>query len=31
MVNILKEKLIEEKEKLPQDRIQEILDFVGYL
>jgi hypothetical protein len=31
MVNILKEKLIEEIEKLPEDRIQEILDFVGYL
>jgi len=31
ILNILKEKLIEEIEKLPEDRIQEVLDFVGYL
>ena len=31
MVKILKKKLIEEIEKLPEDRIQEVLDFVGYL
>jgi hypothetical protein len=28
---ILKEHLIQEIEKLPEDRLQEVLDFVGYL
>jgi len=27
----LKERLIEELERLPEDRLREILDFVGYL
>jgi ElaB/YqjD/DUF883 family membrane-anchored ribosome-binding protein len=31
MVNILKEKLIEEIKKLPEDRVQEVLDYVSYL
>ncbi len=27
----LKEKLIEQLDKLPEDRVREVLDFVGYL
>ena len=29
--SIMKDQLIEEIAKLPEDRIQEVLDFVGYL
>jgi hypothetical protein len=29
--NILKEHLIRELEKLPETRLQEVLDFIGYL
>ncbi|MGQ9631099.1 MAG: DUF2281 domain-containing protein [bacterium] len=28
---ILKERLVKELEKLPEDRLREVLDFVGYL
>ncbi len=30
-VNTLKEELIEEINKLPEDKLREVLDFVGYL
>ena len=29
--DILKDKVIKEMEKLPQSKLQEVLDFVGYL
>lgn len=29
--NLLKAQLVQEIEKLPEDRLQEVLDFVGYL
>lgn len=31
VAEILKERLIKELEKLPEDRLREVLDFVGYL
>ena len=29
--NLLKAQLVQEIEKLPEERLQEVLDFVGYL